>query len=156
MRNFPSHLTQTRFRHLDRWQEHGGELLLWPSAWIRWNAEKGLSVHYHTLTLGFLRFRVRWTWGVHCNQTDRLPTWKQVRGDEFLAWAHATFGGEWPRSEAQRFFRQNPKWHPVVAMGGLDVHYIRVLMAREMMRLQDQADPSENQLDDLEASAGFP
>lgn len=156
MKPFPSHLPHTRFRHVDRWKEHGGDVLLLPAIWLQPNAEKGLSVRYHVLTLGFLRFRIRWTWGVHCSRTDRLPTWKQAGGDAFLAWAHTTYGGEWPRSEAQKFFRQNPKWHPLVALGGLDIHYIRVLLAREMMRLQDQGDQGESQLSDLEASAGFP
>lgn len=151
MSPFPANLPQTRFRHVDHWREYGGEWLLWPAAWIRWRAEKGMSVRYRTLTLGFLQFRLRWTWGVHCDRQERLPTWKQAGGDAFLEWAHATFGGDWPRSEAQGFFRQNPKWHPMVAVAGLDTYYARVLMAREMMRQQDQGDLSVAQLDDLES-----
>lgn len=147
MRPFPSHLRQTPFRRLDRWVDHRSGSLLWPALWLRRNLEAGLSVRFTTLTLGIGRRRWRWTWGVQCDPiAGRVPAWGEIGGDAFLEWAHTTFGGAWPRGLAQQFFRKNPRWRDLVVMGGLETYYIRILLAREMMR----AKTVENQDDGLD------
>lgn len=148
---FPSHLHQTPFRRVDRWVDHASGSLLWPALWWQGGQEKGLSVRYSTLTLGLGKRRWRWTWGVHCDPiAGRVPVFAEVGGEEFLDWARQTFGGEWPRSQAQQFFRSHARWRELVVLGGLETYYIRVLLAREMMRVQAKgAVPGQDDLDAL-------
>jgi hypothetical protein len=150
MRSFPPHLTQTPFRRLDRWVDHQSGAVLWPALWLKRNQEKGLSVHYTTLTLGLGLRRWRWTWGIQCDLiAGRMPGWDELGGDAFLDWARTTFGGDWPRGQAQQFFRKNPRWRDLVVLGGMETYYIRILLAREMMR----AKTIENQASGLDGLA---
>jgi hypothetical protein len=146
MHPFPPYVKQTPFRRFEKWVDHASGWLLWPSLWWVRNQEKGVSVRFHAVTLGWGQRRWRWTWGLHGNiQAGRLPRWDEVDGDAFIAWGKAALGGDWSRSQVQRFFRKNPRWLELVMMGGLDNHYLRLLMGRELMRQRSR----DTRLDDL-------
>jgi hypothetical protein len=131
----PNHpLGAHRYWQSEAWVTREGGFLLWPAVWLRLGQERGLWVRQSFLTFGWGTFRWRLTLGQdHTPDVRRTPQWEEVDGDRFLAWAQATFGGTWDRPSAQAFFRRHPRWRNLVTQGGLQAHYVRVLLAREML-----------------------
>lgn len=146
MRPFPPYVKLTPFRRHEKWVDHASGWLVWPAIWWLRNQEKGVNVRFQSLTIGWGQHRWRWTWGVHGDVlSGRLPNWDEVNGDGFIAWGKTAFGEEWSRGHVQKFFKRNPRWRDLVMMGGLDNHYLRLLMGRELMRQRTR----DNSLDDL-------
>jgi len=123
-----------RFWRHEGWNDGQAGFLLWPALWLRRHVSRGLFLQEHTLTLGWGTWRWRLTRVDDTTPSLAVPTsWQAIAGPGFLTWAQATFGGSWPKERAQDFFRQQPKWRDLVTLGHLDNHYLRILIAREML-----------------------
>lgn len=136
----------SRYRRYEHWHDPANACLIWPALWTRRHVTKGLFVEETVWTLGWRHHRWQWVKGQDLTPNLNKPIgWQEIKGPEFLQWAAKTFEGNWAKEQAQSFFRRHTRWRDLVVQGHLDNHYVRILMAREMMAEQHAEPDAESQ-----------
>lgn len=125
-------IASTRLR---AWKEdEDGALLVWPALW-RTRQRQGLWSSRTRWIVGFLWFRlavVKTT--ARAADSAHTPGWEEAGGQAFLEWLrkHSSITPRPERRDVQAFFKNNDRWRALVALGGLDNYYTRLLIAREL------------------------
>lgn len=134
MRTFNRFLTSRRFLATARWVDRRSPWMLWPSVWVLPDLEPTLGVRLTRWTLGWGQARFQLDWGVSDRRDPALGVdWSTSGLDGFLVWGRRVFGKQWGRADLERLFQAHPPWRTVVALGGGRAHYVRLLLARELM-----------------------
>lgn len=152
MRSSNKFLTDNRFICHAKWSDARAPFMLWPSIWVVWGQEVAVGVRVNRWTFGLARWRFQLDWGHWVRPDPKAPIdWTKSGLEGFLSWGQQLFDQKWNRSDLDRLFRSRPEWRRLVALGGANSHYVRLLLARELFQ-EPEAKPVEEGLSALEAA----
>lgn len=127
-------LSHNLFVSAAAWKDRGGAWMILPAIWGEFGLESGLDVRLSRWTVGWCQWRAQLDVGRWRRLDPSAPLdWEKQGLDDFLAWSRRIFGKAWGRPELEKLFMRAPEWRKVVVYGDAHAHYIRVLLAREMM-----------------------
>lgn len=122
------------------WRARRGGFLILPAAWLEWGKEPSLEVRLHRFSMGWGFWRAQVDFGVWNKIVLNGPIdWGRLGIDEYLAWSRKTFKRQWQRIDVEKLFRADPTWRHLVMAGTAHNHYVRVIMARAMLKAGEEA-----------------
>lgn len=128
--------TSDRFITFASWKDRAGPFALWPSLMVETQVDLGADVQSArwTLVLGRRRWQMdfaRYTPRATAGKID----WSTGPGgaEEMLRWAKKVFRRNWTKADLEKLFAKKPEWRRLVIQSGARHHYVRVLLARELM-----------------------
>ena len=122
-----------QYTHWEYWKEANGPFLLWPSVgyWpkrVFANQDEGSS-------LVFGLWHWRWRLNLIQVKSPGAPYPSEQEWEDFSAWVETTFGRQFNITHMKLLFDQQPEWRELFSRHGIQMHYIRVLLARELAQL---------------------
>lgn len=153
MRSPNKFISKNRFISYAKWRDPRSPLMLWPAGWVFKNQEVVFGVSIDRWTFGWLRWRFQLDIGLYLRPDPKAPIeWSKSGLDGFLNWGKEVFQQKWGRADLDRLFRNRPEWKRLIALGGANPHYVRLLLARELFQEPESARPIGDGLSALEAA----
>lgn len=139
------------------WRARRGGFLILPAFWFEWGKEPSLEVRLHRFSAGWGFWRAQFDLGIW----NKIPLagpvdWGRLGIDEYLKWSRKTFKQQWQRIDVERLFRTDPAWRHLVMAGTAHNHYVRVIMARAMLKAGEGATASLGANDSLASALTEP
>ena len=153
MRSPNKFISKNRFISYAKWHDSRAAWMLFPAVWVFKKQEVVFGVTIDRWTVGWLKWRFQLDIGLFSRPDPKAPIeWSTSGLDGFLNWGKQVFQQKWGRADLDRLFRNRPEWKRLVALGGANPHYVRLLLARELFQEPESIRPIEEGLSALEAA----
>lgn len=133
MRTKNKFISKNKFLSYAKWKDRGGVFFIFPSVMIETNVDLGIEVQATRLTWAMGRYR----WRIDIGKYNPLPkgeiVWNKVGLDGFVRWAKSSCRRKWGKSDIESVIKDKEEWKKLIVKKGLDTHYMRILIAREIM-----------------------
>lgn len=133
MRTKNKFISKNKFLSYAKWKDRGGVFFIFPSIMIETKVDLGIEVQVSRLTWAIGRYR----WRLDIGNYQPLPSgdivWSKVGLDSFSRWAKNSCKRKWGKSDIENVIKDKNEWKKLIVKKGLDKHYMRILIAREIM-----------------------